>query len=479
LAPARPNLLFITADDMNYDSPGCYGSRTPDITPNIDNLASEGMAFTNAHVTIAVCMPSREVLMTGRYPYRNGGEGFEPIRKDVPTLQEQLHEAGYLNGILGKENHLAPVEKFCWDHLIPMHKLGRGRDPGLYYRYSDQLFRRARKEGRPFFLMANSHDPHRPFAGSDQETQKWGDDRPAFDRAIDPGEVEVPGFLPDIPEVRREIGEYYTSVHRCDETVGMVLQALDDNGLSDETLVMLISDNGMAFPFAKTNCYLNSTKTPWLVRWPGYVREGTVDSVNMISGVDYMPTILEAAGLPAVEGLDGKSMMPLLLGGKQGGREYVFTEFHETAANRRYPMRCVQTPRLGYIINFWSDGGTVFMNESQSGRTFKAMVSAAEDDESIESRVRLFQYRVPEEFYDFAKDPNGLHNLIDDPAYQWEIERLRQALLAKMAGTGDPALAAFRQRSPRAIADFMACQRKKGEDSRIRKMEARARGQSQ
>ena len=111
MAPARPNLLFITADDMNYDSPGCYGSRTPDITPNIDSLASEGMAFTNAHVTIAVCMPSREVLMTGRYPYRNGGEGFEPIRKDVPTLQEQLHEAGYLNGILGKENHLAPVEK--------------------------------------------------------------------------------------------------------------------------------------------------------------------------------------------------------------------------------------------------------------------------------------------------------------------------------------------------------------------------------
>ncbi len=475
LAVPRPNLLFITADDMNYDSPGCYGSTTPDITPNIDCLAHESMAFTNAHVTIAVCMPSREVLMTGRYPYRNGGEGFEPIRSDIPTLQEELHKAGYLNGILGKETHLAPVEKFCWDHLIPMQQLGRGRDPQLYYRYSDELIHRARKEDRPFFLMANSHDPHRPFAGSDQEQQKWGDDRPAFRRTIDPGEVEVPGFLPDIPKVRKEIAEYYTSVHRCDETVGMVLQALDDNGLSDETLVMFISDNGMAFPFAKTNCYLNSTKTPWLVRWPGHVKGGRVDSVHMISGVDYMPTILEAAGLAGVEGLDGTSMVPLLRGEDQEGRDFVFTEFHETAANSRYPMRCVQSPRLGYIINFWSDGGTVFLNESQSGRTFRAMVAAAGKDEDIESRVRLFQYRVPEEFYDFQNDPNGLHNLIDDPAYREEIDRFRQVLLAKMETTGDPALAAFRQNSPRAISDFMASQRRKGERSRIRKMEARGK----
>ena len=469
-----PNFLFVTADDMNYDSPGCYGSTTPDITPNIDSLAGESVAFTNAHVTIAVCMPSREVLMTGRYPYRNGGEGFEPIRRSVPTLQEQLHEAGYLNGILGKETHLAPVEKFCWDFLIPAHQLGRGRHPQLYYRYCDEFFQRARKEGRPFFLMANSHDPHRPFAGSDQERGKWGDDRPAFERAVEPEEVEVPGFLPDIPEVRREIAEYYTSVHRCDETVGMVLQALDDNGLSDDTMVMFISDNGMAFPFAKTNCYLNSTKTPWLVRWPGQVRKGRADRINMISAVDYMPTILDAAGLPPVDGLDGQSLIPLLRGEAQEGRRLVFTEFHETAANRRYPMRCVQSIRFGYIVNFWSDGATIFLNESQSGRTFKAMLEAAKEDGSVESRVGLFQYRVPEEFYDFERDPNGLHNLIDDPTYEEEIDGFRKALLSKMEATADPGLNAFRQRSPEAIADFMASQRKKADESRARKMRARA-----
>lgn len=102
----RPSILLITADDMNWDAPGCFGGRTPDITPNIDRLTSEGMRFHYAHITIAVCQPCRSVLMTGRYPHRNGAEGFEPIDTSVPTLQEKLHEAGYLNGILGKVTHL-------------------------------------------------------------------------------------------------------------------------------------------------------------------------------------------------------------------------------------------------------------------------------------------------------------------------------------------------------------------------------------
>ena len=458
---------------MNYDSPGCFGSITPGITPNIDSIADEGVSFRNAHVTIAVCMPSREVLMTGRYPYRNGGEGFEPIMGDIPTLQESLHGAGYLNGILGKESHLAPVEKFCWDQLTPMQQLGRGRDPKLYYKYADHFLKTARKEGRPFFLMANSHDPHRPFAGSDQERNKWGDDRPAFSRSVNIEEVEVPGFLPDIPEVRKEIAEYYTSVYRCDETVGMILQALDDNGFSDETMVMFLSDNGMALPFAKTNCYLNSTKTPWLVRWPGHVKRGVEDKSSMISGVDFMPTVLEATGLPGIDGLDGCSKVSLLHGENRSEEDRVFTEFHETAANRRYPMRCVQSSRYGYIINFWSDGRTVFQNESQGGRTFRAMQEAAASDESIESRVRLFQYRVQEEFYDFGKDPNGLDNLIDDQDQIERIDRFREVLLDKMQRTGDPATAAFGSRSPEAISEFMESQRKKGERSRERKMRAR------
>ena len=97
----RPNIVFITADDMNWDSPGCFGGQAPDITPNIDRLASQGLRFKHAHVTIAVCQPSRSVLMTGRYPHRNGAEGFEAIDRGVATLQEQLPEAVYAHRLAG------------------------------------------------------------------------------------------------------------------------------------------------------------------------------------------------------------------------------------------------------------------------------------------------------------------------------------------------------------------------------------------
>ena len=102
------NVLLITVDDLNYDSVGCFGCQVDDITPNIDKLASEGVRFNNSHVTIAVCQPSRSVLLTGRYPHHNGARGFEEIDASVTTLTQVLHREGFLNGIIGKEDHVAP-----------------------------------------------------------------------------------------------------------------------------------------------------------------------------------------------------------------------------------------------------------------------------------------------------------------------------------------------------------------------------------
>ncbi|MHC4744569.1 MAG: sulfatase-like hydrolase/transferase, partial [Planctomycetota bacterium] len=153
----RPDILLITADDMNWDAPGCFGGKAPDITPNIDRLATEGLRFQHGHITIAVCQPSRSVLMTGRYPHRHGAEGFQPINTAVPTLQEHLNKAGYLNGILGKVKHLAPSEKFKWDMAHDMAEVGWGRNPQLYYSFAKGFIERAKSEGKPFFLMANSH----------------------------------------------------------------------------------------------------------------------------------------------------------------------------------------------------------------------------------------------------------------------------------------------------------------------------------
>ncbi len=429
---ASPNIVLITADDLNYDSVGVYSCEVPGITPNIDGLARRGMRFTQAHVNIAVCQPSRQSIMTGRYPHRNGAEGFDPIDEDVPTLQESLRAAGYLNGILGKEVHLKPRHKYCWDYYITESQLasgaGIGRSPEQYYQRSKAFFELAKDRKRPFFLMANIHDPHRPFAGSNQEKRQWGHDLPKFTRQLKGDEVPIPKFLVDLPGVRKEIAEYYTSVYRCDQSVGAVVKALKESGLEGDTLVMFISDNGMAVPFAKANCYLSSTKTPWIVTWPGRVKPGTVDAEHLISGVDYMPTILDALGIEGVDGMDGSSFLPLLRGEEQAERRYVFTEFHKTFARRCFPMRCVQSRRLGYIVNFWAGRTGAMRMDSTGGLTFKAMKRAGDSDPEIAARVALFEHRVLEELYDFEKDPAGLRNLIADPRYQKELETLRTVL---------------------------------------------------
>lgn len=431
----RLNVLLITADDLNYDSLGLTGCQVEDITPNIDRLASQGLLFQRAHVNIAVCQPCRQVLMTGRYPHRNGGIGFNPINDDVPTLQESLHEAGYLLGIMAKVNHLQPIRKYCWDVVVQPSVLHEGRDPREYHEHAQRFFERAKEENRPFFLMANAQDPHRPFAESDQEGRR---NFPAVSRSYRPDEVDVPGFLPDLPEVRQEMAEYYTSVHRCDEVVGAVLKALEESGQADRTLVLFLSDHGMALPFAKTNCWRHSTRTPWIVRWPGVVDPGSIDGEHFISGIDFMPSILEALGIDTIDGMDGSSFVDLLKGEAQEGRDQVFTEFHQTAGKRDYPMRCVHEGDLSYIYNGWSDGEFVFRNESQGGRTMRAMRAAAETDEEIAQRVQLFLYRVPEELYDYHADPDALDNLIDNPAHQNALTRLRQLLLDNMRDTDDP-----------------------------------------
>lgn len=470
-APTKPlNVLLITADDLNFDSLGTYGCKVPGITPNLDKLAADGIKFNHAHVNIAVCQPSRQTLMTGRYPHTNGALGFDPIDEKVPTLQEKLRDAGYLNGILGKEKHLQPMARYCWDMVATEKDLadgaGIGRSIEKYHSYTKEFLEIAATSNKPFFLMANLHDPHRPFAGSKQELDAWGKNLPKFTRQIKEDEVNVPGFLPDLPDIKKEIAEYYTSVFRCDQAVGAVLRALKEAGQEENTIVMFLSDNGIAVPFAKSNCYLHSTKTPWIVRWPGKIQAGSVNSGHLISGIDFMPTVIDALGLEKVEGMNGESFVPLLEGKTQDGREYAFTEYHRTFAREAFPTRAIQSKKYGYIINFWADRTPPMRMDSTSGITFKAMQEAATGDPNIAKRVKLFEHRVLEEFYDFETDPDGLNNLIKSPEHQMEIHKMRNLLKARMKATGDPALDAFENLNDNAKLDELmnAISRKEGKD---------------
>jgi N-sulfoglucosamine sulfohydrolase len=154
--------------------------------------------------------------------------------------------------------------------------------------------------------------------------------------------------------------------------------------------------------------------------------------------------------------MNGTSFLPVLEGKKQPEREYVFTEYHRTHGRKPYPMRAVQGKRFGYLVNFWANRTGPMWMESMTGLTFNAMKEAAKDDPEVAARVKLFEHRVLEEFFDFEKDPDAMHNLIDSPEHQDEIAKMRAALAAEMKATDDPALEAFLGRDdPAKLDEFM------------------------
>ncbi len=442
-APAV-NVLFITLDDMNWDSVGVFGAKVPDTTPNIDRLASEGMRFEHAHVTIAICQPTRAVWMTGRYPHNSGALGFDKINAGVPTLPETLKQNGYITGILGKTEHVVPSRKDAFDYRRGRNEMQNGRSAVLYRQFADEFLQQAKESTKPFFFMVNAHDPHRPFdnrAPAKSQRRRY----PAPSKIYQPDEIVVPSFLPDLPPIREEIAQYYSSVRRADDVVGTILESLEKAGVAKNTLVMLKSDHGIAVPFAKTNVWRNSTRTPWIVRWPEVVKAGSHDTEHLIAGVDFAATIFDAVGVKPMKGMDGSSFLPALRGEKQSGREYVYTHINTIASKRSYPMRSVQSARYGLLWNGWSNGETTFKNESMSGLTWKAMVAASKADPELAARVEFYSHRVPLEFYDYEKDPDGLKNLIDDPKSQEQIKQLTAKMLEYMKQTDDPQLDAFRK----------------------------------
>jgi N-sulfoglucosamine sulfohydrolase len=243
------------------------------------------------------------------------------------------------------------------------------------------------------------------------------------------------------------VAQYYASCRRCDDTLGAALEALEASGLAERTLVMFLSDNGMAFPFAKTNCYLNSTRTPWLVRWPGVVGPGRAETERFVNGIDFAPTIAEVCGLEPLADIDGRSFAALLQDADAPGRDHLVTHINTIASKRSYPMRAVHTARFGYIFNAWSDGQTEFRNESMAGLTWPAMRQAGDaGDRQVAARVQMFRHRVPEELYDYDADPHALSNLADDPTFASAKQRLRQLLLEELRRSGDPLTEPFTAR---------------------------------
>jgi len=448
----RTNILLITADDLGYEAMDFLGGEVADVTPNLSRLARESLSFQYAHVNAAICAPSRGVIATGRYGHNSGLFGFNKLSRNIPTVFGVFKTNGYLTGVLGKVSHSTCDLNFHWDFAHDQRELGAGRSPTRYHDYAVEFFARCKKENKPFYFMVNSHDPHRPFHNPNKPLRN----AEAPSRLFSPDEISVPSYLPDLPEVREELSHYYNSVRRLDDTVGRVLEALERSGFAENTLVLFITDNGSAFPFAKANTYLASTHTPLLVRWPGVTKPGSVDTSHFVSEVDFFPTFMDAAGLPHPDHLDGRSFLPLLKGQQQEGRDFVFTQIDYTFDGPAKPMRCIQDKRYGYIFNAFSDGTFNYRNNNE-GLTFKAMVEAGKTNAAVQARVEMFRHRVPQEFYDLQKDPGCTVNLFLSAEHDQLIAQYQKRLREWMIETDDHCLAAFDVRDdPAELAAAMA-----------------------
>jgi N-sulfoglucosamine sulfohydrolase len=440
----RRNVLLLIADDQGLDL-GCYG--TGITTPRIDALARRGTRFTQAFAAVSSCSPSRSVIYTGLYSHSNGMYGLahdvhnQSLLDGIDTLPQLMKRAGYATALVGKK-HVRPDSAFVYDAELAPERSGI-RDVAFM---ADEALRFVRGVDRPFFVTVAYSDPHRA-------PVNYGNDR-AWPRVepvqYDPARVPLPSHLPDLPEVRRDLAEYYQSVSRLDTGVGLLLDGLRDAGYGEDTLIIYLSDNGRPFPGAKTNLYDPGLHLPLIVQAPGAVGDAVNDA--MVSFIDIAPTILDWAGVPSPErALPGRSLLPLL--GKSGasGWDHIFAshDFHEI--NQYYPMRSVRTRTHSYIINLAHPLDYPIAGDVDGSPSWKA-ISARPDIRLGRRTQAAYLKRPAEELYDLKADPDELINLATEPRAAATLAKLREQLFEFRRETRDPWLAGqtspYSQRSP-------------------------------
>lgn len=408
-AADAPNFVFLLSDDHSWSDLGCYGN-TAVRTPHLDRMAREGMRFNHCYVAAPQCSPNRSAIFTGCTPHTTATSRLHtPMPEWEPTFLEPLKERGYFTGAFRKVHQGAAFDR-RWDFYggrnVPFEK------------FFDAL-----PAGRPFWLQLGFTDPHRPY-------------RPgAFNPPHDPRSVRVPPFLPDLPEVRRDLAHYYDSIARMDAECGQLFDLLRSRGLDRNTLVVFTGDNGMPFPRAKGGCYDPGIRVPLLAWWPGRIAAGALRD-ELISHVDLAPTWLEAAGIATPRKMQGRSFLPLLTGGAYQPRTEVCSErnWHDNFD----PIRSVRTARYKLIFNAAPHFPYRPAWDLADSPTWAAMLRALRRGALRPEHAALFDPSRPMlELYDVREDPNEFRNLAGDPAHQDALQEMKHRLSEWMHATYD------------------------------------------
>ena len=415
VSAAKPNMVFIIADDCTFRDIGCYGGQAE--TPNIDRLAKEGMRFTRCFQAAPMCSPTRHNIYTGLYPVKSGAwPNHTRAYSHVKSIVHHLRPQGYRVTQTGK-THINPRTVF------PFENFGGGKNPDM--KYIDRLFAETAQGGKPFCLFACSNEPHTPWNKGDAS-------------AYPPAKVKLPPYIVDTPRVREDFSNYLAEITYYDSQVGEILALLEKHKLADNTLVMVVSEQGNAFPFAKWTCYDHGLQSAMIVRWPGKVKAGSVTDA-MVEYVDVTPTFIDAAGGQPVAPVDGRSFLPVLLGRTDRHKEQVFgimTTRGIINGTDAYAIRSVREERYKLILNL--NHKSKFTNACTKMPLFQSMVAkAAAGDATAKRLVNAYHHRPAMELYDLQKDPLEMNNIAGQSGSEAHIKRLRGKLEAWMTEQGD------------------------------------------
>ena len=435
---SRPNILFIFTDQQTYRA--MSGAGNPHLsTPAMDRLAKEGVRFEHAYCTSPVCGPARGSLISSRMPHETGVEwNGQSMHPDIPNMGHIFREHGYRTVWAGKW-HLpesyplragAKHKDIDGFDILPFYDSTKNWPEWGYGDVTDGPLADAvvdflhQPHQEPFLLSVSFCNPHdccyltrRPERYPSHEDINELPPLPA-NYEIDPGEPEfythkraMDHYGDELllsknwgePEWRAYLWNYYRMTERVDAEIGRVLQALDDSGLADTTLVLFTSDHGDGVAShrwtAKLSLYEESVRIPFLVRWPRRLPAGRVDREHLVSQLDVLPTLCEAADIPPLPSFHGRSVLPLL---RQSHPDWTDVMVTELADDNRDPSR--------------------------KGRMLR----------SAQYKYAVFSHgERPEQLFDLLYDPGETHNLAYEPAMQEIVQAHRDMLRAWMRHTND------------------------------------------
>lgn len=452
----RPNILFIIADDASRDSMGAYGSTYVE-TPNFDRIAKEGVLFTEAYDCNPKCAPSRACLLTGRYSWQ-----LEEACNHNPFLSDNwvfypdiLKDAGYFVGFTGKgwgpgiyaesdasraKDQQNPAGKpFVGKTLKPPYKGISNTD----YAGNFETFLKQLPKSQPFCFWLGTKEPHRGY-----EKDSWKK------QGRDLSKVNVPAYYPDNATIRGDLADYAIEVEWFDEHIGRALKSLEENGVLENTFILVTSDHGMPFPRVKGQLYEDGFHVPMAARWGKKIQPGRIVT-DFITFPDLAPTLLELAGVPLHPQMTGSSFVTQLLSEKSGRidpeRDHTLLgkERHDIGRTDGeqlsvgYPARAIRNDQYLYIRNFKSDRWPVgdpdygFLNCDNSP-TKSNLTGLSMADPEYKYFQMSFGKRPDEELYDIQEDPDCIDNLADQAEYIGVKAMLWQQLQSELREQGDP-----------------------------------------